>query len=546
MPFSLKNLSIRIQVLLPVVALLVLLFAALWGTKWNLQKQQQASAHDTQLLVEYKNSIASVNKMMTRMRIDRIYAIYDPSRRDNLQTQVNLVMNELPKVLAPFKQSPEFAADVKAILNNFSDYQNFTLNQFLPMLNKSTGDTLSMLQRPSMVKQISEYQTISTNLVNSINTLSSDLDAAVTVGLSQNTVNTQHLLFIASGILFAVFILALLIGWWLAGRIVAPILDINDLMGKVAQGDLRVRSEYRSNNELGQLSDHFNITVKKLHETVSTLSLISEQVASSSTELASVMMQSTDNAQAEHKEIDQVASAVHELSCTAKNVSSNALEADEMAKKTDRLAVEGIKVFEESLVAGKRMSSTLSEAATVVTYVKDQSAEISKVIEVIRGISDQTNLLALNAAIEAARAGELGRGFAVVADEVRILAARTQSSTTEIQSIIEDLQEKSATANESMQNSLEILESNQSLSNAANAALKGITEAVMQISYMNAEVATAAEQQSQVTQDINHNVTNISSFVTQNAEGISQSAEASHELSRLAENQRLKLDFFRI
>jgi methyl-accepting chemotaxis protein len=134
----------------------------------------------------------------------------------------------------------------------------------------------------------------------------------------------------------------------------------------------------------------------------------------------------------------------------------------------------------------------------------------------------------------------------VVADEVRILAARTQSSTAEIQAIIEDLQDKSSTANESMQNSLEILESNQSLSNAANAALKGITEAVMQISYMNAEVATAAEQQSQVTQDINHNVTNISSFVTQNAEGISQSAEASHELSRLAENQRLKLDFFQI
>ncbi len=545
MLFSLKTLSIRTQVLLPVLALLVLLFAALWATKWNVQKEQAASNRDTQLLVEYKNAIGNVNKMMTRMRIDRIYAIYDPTRRANLQTQVNLVMSELPKVLAPFKQSPSFSTDVQNILKSFSHYQDFTLNQFLPLL-ASQGDKVIDLKDPKIASQVEAFQTISTQLVNSIGDLSTDLDTAVTLGLSQNIVNTQTVLVIATGILFCVFLLAVLIGWWLAGRIVAPILDINEKMGKVAQGDLRVRSLYKSDNELGQLSQHFNMTVKKLHDTVGSLSLISEQVASSSTELASVMIQSTDNAKAEHQEIDQVASAVHELSCTAKNVSSNALEADEMAKKTDRLAVEGIKVFEESLNAGKRMTETLTEAATVVTYVKDQSSEISKVIEVIRGISDQTNLLALNAAIEAARAGELGRGFAVVADEVRILAARTQSSTAEIQAIIEDLQDKSSTANESMQNSLEILESNQSLSNAANAALKGITEAVMQISYMNAEVATAAEQQSQVTQDINHNVTNISSFVTQNAEGISQSAEASHELSRLAENQRLKLDFFRI
>ncbi len=130
-------------------------------------------------------------------------------------------------------------------------------------------------------------------------------------------------------------------------------------------------------------------------------------------------------------------------------------------------------------------------------------------VEVIRGVSEQTNLLALNAAIEAARAGESGRGFAVVADEVRMLAARTQKSTQEIQSIIEELQAQSGLANDSMQVSLDMLSRNNELAHQANQALVGITESVADINDSNTQVATAAEQQSQVTQDINRNVVNM-------------------------------------
>ncbi|MGB5120429.1 MAG: methyl-accepting chemotaxis protein, partial [Vibrio fluvialis] len=234
----------------------------------------------------------------------------------------------------------------------------------------------------------------------------------------------------------------------------------------------------------------------------------------------------------------------NELASTANNVSDNATSADATAREADGLAQSGLSIFMESGQASEQMSVALNDAAQVVQRLKEQSEQISNVIEVIRGVSDQTNLLALNAAIEAARAGESGRGFAVVADEVRMLAARTQASTEEIQSIIEELQSQSVLANESMQTSLEMLNRNNELAQRANDALIGITESVSAINDTNAQVATAAEEQSQVTQDINRNVVNMSELVQQNVTGISQSASASNELSRLAEKQKEQLSFF--
>ncbi|MUK28479.1 methyl-accepting chemotaxis protein, partial [Aliivibrio fischeri] len=200
----------------------------------------------------------------------------------------------------------------------------------------------------------------------------------------------------------------------------------------------------------------------------------------------------------------------------------------------------------QSTDASEKMAVALTDAAVVVNRLKEQSEQINNVIEVIRSVSEQTNLLALNAAIEAARAGESGRGFAVVADEVRLLAARTQSSTQEIQTIIEALQEQSGLANESMQTSLDMLELNKELTAKAGDALIGITESINAINDMNTQVATAAEEQSQVTQDINRNVVNMSELVNQNVTGISQSAIASSELSRLAEEQKQQLSFFKL
>lgn len=542
MQFTLKNTSIRFQILLPVTFTAIALFISLWIAMSNLKSEQMTMDANTQSFVFYKDQVVKIDDEIYALRINAVYAIYDIEHRAQFISKLEKGVKNVNILLDELKTRKTFADEVIQIDSRINDYAMFSKKVVHYLNQKEKGIEVN----ENYNELISQYRNIGDSMIDAINHLSQEVNSFSDTAMKESYSKNIQVQNTAAAIVISVFLISLFISWHLSSLIVLPIQKLQLVIRKLAEGNLTVRTESDGKNEIAQLSKDINTTTIQLQKTVEELYNINENVASASTELAAVMNEAELNSQKELSEIEQVASAVNELSSTANNVSDNALAADQTAQNTNELARAGLDIFAQSTDASNKMAIALTDAAAVVRHLKEQSEQINNVVEVIRGVSDQTNLLALNAAIEAARAGESGRGFAVVADEVRQLAARTQSSTQEIQTIIEALQEQSGLANDSMQSSLDMLELNKELTAKAGDALVGITESITAINDMNTQVATAAEEQSQVTQDINRNVVNMSELVNQNVTGISQSASASSELSRLAEEQKQQLSFFKL
>jgi len=318
-----------------------------------------------------------------------------------------------------------------------------------------------------------------------------------------------------------------------------------EVVHRVAEGDLSTTIKVPLSDKSSLLSS-IAIMQQKLRQMITEVGDYSDQVAAASTQLSQINQQTSEGMQRQNAEISNAAVAMNEMTSTLQEVSRNTQQAAEAATEAEQQSKQGRDVLSNTLRDLTTLSTEVSSAAGIIRLLKQDSDQIGSILQVIESIAEQTNLLALNAAIEAARAGESGRGFAVVADEVRTLASRTKDSTTEIKQMIDKLQHGTDSAVKATVNSEQAAKKTAARASVAEQALLAINDAVELISSTTHQIATATEQQTIVSRDINQNFHLISDVAYQTNENVSQSAQASSALSALAEQLQELVRRFRL
>ena len=348
----------------------------------------------------------------------------------------------------------------------------------------------------------------------------------------------QRLNLVMWGLWVVAFATALSIGYIFAKRLLKPLHQLLTRLQNIASGyaDLTQQLDVAGNDEFAQVAHAFNRFTSNLRTVIGQLATSSQTLATQAQQSLSSAQQSRQALTDQHQQVEQVATAMNQMTATVKEVAQNTQEAAHSAELAMQATEDGNDVVEQTIRSISQLASEVSTAGQVIGSLKEESKSISHILDTIRGIAEQTNLLALNAAIEAARAGEAGRGFAVVADEVRSLAIRVSAATDEINTMITRLQRSSDGAVVVMERGQQ--QANASVDDAARTgrALQQIRSAIHQINDMNTHVATASEEQSTVAEDINRNVVTISELAYTTVHQADDIAEASQQLTLLAED----------
>jgi methyl-accepting chemotaxis protein len=472
---------------------------------------------------------AAENVMTIRMEALRLIANADPASHRKSQSVVNEERSAWQQHLTEYKahtDSPQELAQLAQVQDLFTDYQR-VLDQAFASVDAG------------------QVEQAVTQITGELTGIGRRLDAALEGMITLNQkgadeavkeatrVYDQSQTIVASIIVLSL-VLTLILAWLLTRSIVRPINEALSVAQTIAGGNLTARITHQGQDEPAQLLTALSTMQQNLRSTIRGISDSSQQLASAAEEMSSVMEQSTRSLQAQNDEIELAATAVTQMSAAVDEVASNAVSTSEASRASDTDSQHGHRQVSETIESIQGLVGEVMSASNQAQGLANQAQDISKVLEVIRGIAGQTNLLALNAAIEAARAGEAGRGFAVVADEVRSLAQRTQDSTQEIEQMISSIQTGTQQTVGAMQNSASQAEQTLQRASGAGQALEKITAAISQINQRNLVIASAAEQQSLVAREVDRSLVNIRDLSTQTAAGATQTSAASQELSRLA------------
>ena len=392
-----------------------------------------------------------------------------------------------------------------------------------------------------------DWYQASTNRINAFKQYEDELVIDIYVIITELNNNINSSIYSTVFIILSILTITIISSIFISKLLIAQAVQLSRIVESVSKNkDLTIRAKVLSEDELGVSTKYLNEMLIEFHSILQKMDNGSAQLATSAEESNVVMGVTAENSQHELAQIEEISTAISELSSTSKEVTLNATQAEEQAQSAINNVNVGKKHLEESIRLTQSINISVQQTAIMIEELKVNAIDIGDVTSVISSISDQTNLLALNAAIEAARAGEQGRGFAVVADEVRNLAAKTQQSTKHIQDIISKLQTQSEKANNNMIENVTLIQKSVVLSEDVKISFNDIANSVQAISDINTLVATASQEQYSVTEDIARNTTRTFDLVNENVSSIHQTQQVSQELAILAEQQKSDLSLFKL
>ena len=343
-------------------------------------------------------------------------------------------------------------------------------------------------------------------------------------------------------------IVAVLFSLFLLRSILSPLKDISTRIEDIAQGegDLTLRLNMQSKDELGTLGNHFDAFLDNIHNIISQVSSTSGTMSTEINEMDSVAQRTNESVDEQRRQTDLIATAINQMSSSGREIAQNTEQAARTTNDAKAVSQKAETIVTEAIATIGNLSSEIEDATGVISTLEDEVNQIVNVLNVIVGIAEQTNLLALNAAIEAARAGEHGRGFAVVADEVRGLAGRTQQSTEEIQEMIDRLKSGSQRAVEVMTRSNVQSQNTVQQSEQVQQALNQISSSVSEINEINQLVAAASEEQSCVCEEMEKNVQTVVDVATMTSEGMEQTSARCQQANQLNQDLSNLVNRFRV
>ncbi|QNH79936.1 methyl-accepting chemotaxis protein [Pseudomonas protegens] len=497
----------------------------------QMSKIRAATERITQDTIPSIKSVDDFTQLSLRLRVQayRLLLNRDPEEQQKTLDSIRERNQKIDETRARYQQlisSPEERAAYDQYMELLTHHRQLE-DQLIELSHNNQLESMQQLLNTELMTSAEKINGLLNQLVE-INTQYSsaaDQDAAEQYTTAFNLVVT--LLVLASA-------LTLLFAWRLIRSITLPIANALHAAETIAEGDLTQPITVDGRDEAGRLLQAMLTMQEKLRDTLQRISASAGQLASAAEELNSVTDESARGLTQQNNEIEQAATAVNEMTSAVEEVARNAVSTSEASQNATQSAGDGRDMVQETVAAIERMTGDVQSTASLIGDLANESRDIGKVLDVIRGLADQTNLLALNAAIEAARAGEAGRGFAVVADEVRALAHRTQQSTSEIERMIGSIQSGTEHAVDSMRNSTERAESTLTIARNAGQSLDTINSAINEINERNLVIASAAEEQAQVAREVDRNLVNIRDLSVQSTTGANQTRSASSELSILA------------